>query len=150
MYYLDYKIRKDVVIVSRKYEDKYIKYLSSFSDINMTNNRVDLIRKAVKCFFYNLTFSVAMQSKEVIVVLDNSYYSRPLIYNGKKVNRRVSYQYTKAFFSWLHTEGLAYFDIGFVGDWIRVDNESLPLSMGRRGRGGRADPPAPPGPPTPN
>jgi hypothetical protein len=70
VYWLDYKISKRVIPLSKVYEDRYIDYLSSFSGIKITKNRESLIRKAVKCFFYNLTFYVGIGSKEIVVSLD--------------------------------------------------------------------------------
>jgi hypothetical protein len=126
MYWMDYKLNKSVKEVSKKYEDLYISYLLSFSEVKITKHREDLIRKAVKCFFYNMSFYVGLDGWEVVVTLDRNNYTLPLIYNGRKINRKVSYQFSRGFFSWMHSQGLAHFDIGFVGDWGRVQGEWVP------------------------
>lgn len=128
MYWLDYKLSKVLDKVSMEYENRYIKYLSQFKELNITERKEQCVRKAVKCFFYNLSFYVGIGSTEVVVTLDKNSYSKPLIYNGRKVNRKVSYEYTRSFFSWLHSEKLAHFEIGMVGDWVMRNGEWIPSS----------------------
>lgn len=111
-------------IVSRRYYDEYIKYLSSFTDLKLTHSRLLKIKQAIDCLFYNIQYS--MVGNTLVTTRDENDFSRPLIYNGRKVNRKVSYKATMAFFSWLHQTGYAVNEIGFVGNWIKVDGEWKP------------------------
>lgn len=126
MYWLEYKLNKDLQEVSVVYENRYLSYLSQFKEVKLTVNREKGIRNAVRCFFYNLSFYVGIGSVEVVVTLDKKSYSKPLIYNGRKINRKVSYEYSRAFFSWLHSEKLAHFEIGLVGDWVMSNGTWIP------------------------
>lgn len=126
MYWLDYKLNSRLQEVSSVYEIRYLSYLSQFKEVKLTSTRDKSIRNAVRCFFYNLSFYVGIDSCEVVVTLDKNSYNKPLIYNGRKVNRKVSYEYTRAFFSWLHSEKLAHFEIGLVGDWVMSNGTWIP------------------------
>jgi hypothetical protein len=127
MYWMDWKISKRLDIVKDKYVNLFLSHLSSFSGITLTQSKKDKVDKAVGCLIYNIQYSLK-DGNTLILTLDESDYSRPLIYNGKKVSRKVSYTYSKMLFSWLHCNKYAFHEIGFVGNWMMVDGTWKPMT----------------------
>lgn len=113
--------------VSNKYFTKYVQYLTQFSGMKLTESKLTKIRQAVDCLFYNFQYS--LKGNTLIVTRDRSDFSRSLIYNGRKVDRKVSYEYSMAFFAWLHTEGFAINEIGLVSNWRKKDGEWIPTTV---------------------
>jgi hypothetical protein len=118
VYWIDYKISKLLSKVSSKYYDEYILYLKSFSAIKLTENRLTKLRHVVDCFFYNVQYSLT-DDNCLIITRDENDFSRPLIYNGRKVDRKVSYEYTMSFFAWMHSVGYVVSEIGYIGGWVK-------------------------------
>lgn len=113
--------------ISNIYFTKYVQYLTQFSGIKLTDTKLTKIRQAVDCLFYNFQYS--LKGNVLVVTRDRSDFSRPLIYNGRKVDRKVSYEYTMAFFAWLHTERYAMNEIGVVSNWRMRDSEWIPTTV---------------------
>lgn len=105
--------------VSNKYYLGFTKHLSTFTGVTMTKAKLVKLRQVVDCLFYNLQYSLI--DNILIVTRDEADFSRPLIYNGRKVDRKVSYNYTMALFSWLHQSGYVVNEIGYCSAWIKVD-----------------------------
>ena len=118
MYWIDYKISKKLKIVSSKYYNEYVIHLKSFSGINLTENRLTKVRQVIDCFFYNIQYSLTSDNC-LIITRDENDFSRLLIYNGRSVNRKVSYEYTMSFFAWMHSKGYVISEIGYVGGWVK-------------------------------
>lgn len=121
MYWIDYKISKKLKVVSSKYYDEYVCYLRQFSGVKLTTCRLTKIKQVVDCFFYNVQYSLT-DDNSIIITRDENDFSRPLIYNGRKVSRKVSYSYTMAFFAWMHREGYVISEIGYIGGWVKGDD----------------------------
>ena len=113
--------------VSNKYYTEYINYLSKFNEVKLTSNKLTKIRQAVDCLFYNIQYS--LKGDTIIVTRDRNDFSRPLIYNGRTINRKVSYEYTMSLFSWLHSKGYAINEIGLVDNWTMKGGEWTPLTI---------------------
>ena len=113
--------------VSDRYYLEFTKYLSTFSGVVMTKAKLVKIRQVVDCLFYNLQYSLI--DNVLIVTRDEVDFSRPLIYNGRKVNRKVSYQYTMALFSWLHHSKYVVNEIGYCNAWLKVDGVWRPQDI---------------------
>ena len=88
----------------------------------INNRNKDKIRKAVSCFVYNACYWVPQGLTNLDVVMSEKAYSQPLYYNANKVNRQVSYKYSKSLFLWLHEKGLAILTTGYVESWVVVDD----------------------------
>lgn len=113
--------------VSVKYYSEFIGYLSQFSEVKLTTTKLTKIRQAVDCLFYNIQYS--LKDDTLVVTRDRTDFSRPLVYNGRVVNRKVSYEYLMSFFSFLHLKDYAYNEIGYVGNWVMKDGEWHPLTV---------------------
>jgi len=120
VYWIDYKISNKLKVVSSRYYDEYVCYLKQFSGVKLTTCRLTKIRQVVDCFFYNVQYSLT-DDNSIIITRDENDFSRPLIYNGRKVSRKVSYSYTMAFFAWMHREGHVVSEIGYIGGWVKGD-----------------------------
>lgn len=128
MYWLDHKISKKLDKVASIYYDEFIQYMTKFTGHTMTKNKTEKLIQVVRCFFYNLQYE--LEDNTLVVTRDKNDYSRKLIYNGREVKRKVSYEYTLAFFSWLHQRGYAVSEIGFVGDWVKeADGSYTPKTI---------------------
>lgn len=119
MYWIDYKISKKMSNVSDKYYLEFTKYLSTFTEATMTKAKLIKLRQVVDCLFYNLQYSLI--DNVLVVTRDEADFSKPLIYNGRKVDRKVSYKYTMTLFSWLHQSGYVVNEIGYCAGWVKVD-----------------------------
>ncbi len=87
---------------------------------------------AISALTYNLVAHLAFDLKEVSVTLDQHDYSLPLIYNGKIVNRRVSYSHTIQVLTWLNQTGRVTLHKGFVEDWgLNAHGKMAPVKTQR-------------------
>ena len=107
MIYKDYKISKRYTNASEDLLSEWKKYLGMFSELKLTKNKLDKMDKAVRCFLYNLCKFKTSTVKEMDVCLKESEYSKPLIYNGTLVNRKVSYSFSRMFIDFLVATGKA-------------------------------------------
>lgn len=130
MYILDYKISK----YQYKYRDYlfkcYIDYLSLFPEIKLTKNKLTKVKQTVSCFILNVSKPIVFNQDTIILVLDNTVYSRRLIFDGRDVNRKISIKEHRPFLSWLDREGFISLNVGGVesykmkkGVWV-VDKTS--------------------------
>ncbi len=130
MYILDYKISK----YQYKYRDYlfkcYIDYLSLFPEIKLTKNKLNKIKQTVSCFILNVSKPIVFNQDTITLVLDNTVYSRRLIFDGRDVNRKISIKEHRPFLSWLDREGFISLKVGGVesykmknGIWV-VDKTS--------------------------
>lgn len=130
MYILDYKISK----YQYKYRDYlfkcYIDYLSLFSEIKLTKNKLTKIKQTVSCFILNISKPIVFGQDTITLVLDNTVYSRRLIFDGRDVNRKISIKEHRSFLSWLDRENFISLKVGGVesykiknGLWV-VDRTS--------------------------
>lgn len=95
-------------------------YLEEYGSIvfkSLTTNKKTKIRQAVACFCYNSVYNLAFGKTVFDITLDESVYSKPLIYNCTKINRRISYTYTKSLLDWLHTTGRILLTKGGITEW---------------------------------
>ncbi len=93
MYLLDYVIPKYLNSISNKLYEEFLHWLED-KEVDITNQTKDLSYKAVCCFVKNTVFVVSKGKDMVYIPRKKMVYSTPLIYNGTKVNRKVSHKYT--------------------------------------------------------
>lgn len=84
----------------------------------LTANKELKLRQAINCLCYNIVYSLSFGKNKVGITLDENAFSLPLIYNGTKVNRRVSYTYTRSVIDWLQHTGRILLHKGKVEDWF--------------------------------
>jgi hypothetical protein len=128
-YLLDYKIPKYldhvVDIVFKSYLEEYGNVVfNSLTDAKRTK-----IRQAIACFSYNAVYNLAFDREVFDVTLDDKVYSKPLIYNCTKINRKVSYTYTKSILDWLHSTGRIRLTKGGVTEWYVENGAFTPKSF---------------------
>lgn len=100
-----------------------MKEYSSVFGKKLGDAALDKINKAIACFVYNAVYHVSRGNYKVPITRDESVFSSPLIYNGTKINRKVSYTYSLSVFDWLHhsgrvimVKGSVLFDSGSITD----------------------------------
>ena len=129
MYLIDYKIPKYLDPVVDLVFSSYLKEYGSIVLKSLTEPKKTKIRQATACFCYNLIYNLAFGRDTFDITLDENAYSKPLIYNCTKVNRKVSYTYTKSILDWLHSTGRVRLTKGGVTEWRISDGEFKPSSL---------------------
>lgn len=117
MYKLDYKIPKYLDKCCSELLPSFIEYLENVKDINVTPKRHILAKRAFQCFLNNAASSVHLGKREVGIVLRESAYSNPLIFNGITINRKVSYTYTKHLLDYMVDVHGCELRVGGVDKW---------------------------------
>lgn len=129
VYLIDYKIPKYldpvVDIVSNSYLEEYGNVVFK----SLTTTKKTKIRQAISCFCYNSVYNLAFGRSVFDIPLDNVVYSKPLIYNCTKINRKVSYTYTKSILDWLHSTGRIRVTKGGVTEWFVENGVFTPKSF---------------------
>lgn len=111
MYWLDWSVNRGVKQVGDEFALEFISDLVS-GGYRLTDTRHTKLLQAVHCLFLNV--SMFTHNGVLNVTLNKNDYSRELIYNGRKVKRKVSYTYTMMLFDWLQEKGYATLTTGFV------------------------------------
>jgi len=129
VYLVDYKIPKylDPVV-----DIVFNSYLEEYGEIvfkSLTTAKKTKIRQAISCFCYNSVYNLAFGKSVFDIPLDNAVYSKPLIYNCTKINRKVSYTYTKSILDWLHSTGRIRLTKGGVTEWYVENGVFTPKSF---------------------
>lgn len=125
IYLLDWKIPKRL----EETRDVIYNMLIGSKDGVQTNGVKTKIWKAVSCFTYNADYHVNRGNYQIPVTLKKESYSKPLVYNCNKVNRKVSYKYSLELFDWLESEGLASLEKGEVLEWVEREGIQTPLKV---------------------
>jgi hypothetical protein len=108
MYLLDYKVNKELSKIRDKLSEQFIDWLEtkeqvkegeviywiSKERVNLTKHKKELAINAVGCFVSNVAFRLRFKKTTIAIPRYKNLYSQPLIYNGQKVPRLVSYTYT--------------------------------------------------------
>jgi hypothetical protein len=108
MYLLDYKVNKQLSKIRDKLSDKFIEWLETKEQVKdgdlcywvtrervpLTKHKRELATNAVGCFVSNVAFRLKFKKTTISIPRYKNLYSQPLIYNGQKVQRQVSYTYT--------------------------------------------------------
>lgn len=117
MYLLDYKIPKYLEGIVDK---MYGMYMSEYGSkvIKLTPSKQTKLRQAMSCFCYNAVYNLSFNHSEFTITLDEEAYSKPLIYNCTKINRKVSYTYTKSILDWMHSTGKIILTKGGITEWL--------------------------------
>lgn len=129
MYLIDYKIPKylDPIV-----DLMFSSYLGEYGNLvfkSLTEAKKIKIRQAMACFCYNSIYNLAFGRDTFNITLDENAYTKPLIYNCTKVNRKVSYTYTKSILDWLHSTGRIRLTKGGVTEWRISNGEFKPSSF---------------------
>lgn len=117
MYLIDYKIPKYLDPIVDLLFSSYLREYGHVVFKSLTESKKTKIRQAMACFSYNSIYNLAFGRDTFDITLDESAYSKPLIYNCTKINRKVSYTYTKSILDWLHTTGMIRLTKGGVTEW---------------------------------
>jgi hypothetical protein len=116
IYLLDHKIPKYLDVVSERLYQDYLQEYGNKS-FKLTDNKRLKIKQAINCFCYNAVYHLSFGSVVFPITLDEAVYSKPLIYNCTKINRKVSYTYTRSVLDWMVSTGRVVIDLGGVVDW---------------------------------
>lgn len=104
--------------------DVYIEEYGS-KVFKLTTNKQTKIRQAIQCLCHNIVYHLAFGGNVVEVVLNSNAYNQPLIYNATKINRKVSYTYTRSIIDWLVHSGRATLTKGGIEDWHLAEDGSF-------------------------
>lgn len=102
IYLLDYKIPKYLLPLRDKLYRQYLEEYGYALNKRLGESALDKIKNCIGCFIYNTAYHVGKGRNIVPITRDETIYSLPLIYNGTKINRKVSYTYSMSVFDWLH------------------------------------------------
>ena len=108
MYLLDYKVNKQLSKIRDKLSLMFIDWLETKEQVKdrdttywitkdrvcLTEHKKELATNAVGCFVSNVAFRLRFKKNIIAIPRYKNLYSKPLIYNGQKIHRLVSYTYT--------------------------------------------------------
>lgn len=134
MYILDYKINKSLTKVRDILSEYFIDWLETHKKdkdgntsirevrVPLTKHKKELANNAVGCFVLNVAYRLKFGKTDVAIPRRESIYSDPLIYNGTKVSRSVSYTYTLLLCSFLVEQCNCGEELGYVK--LKLDREA--------------------------
>ncbi|AUR87544.1 hypothetical protein NVP1101O_133 [Vibrio phage 1.101.O._10N.261.45.C6] len=129
MYIMDTKIDKSFDGLKNELSNLVYSYLT-ITNVNITQNKRLQIKGAVSCFILNTFYKARMGITLCGITLNKNHYSSTPVVNGKAINRKVSYQYTRILFDCLQHYSLITLNKGSVeygivgGEWRAVSFES--------------------------
>lgn len=94
MYLLDWKIPKHLEPLSELLSKEFRVWLVERDKKKITPRSQESANNAVSCFVKNTCFALSCGKSMVYIPRKESIYAGELIYNGTKINRKVSYTYT--------------------------------------------------------
>lgn len=122
MYLLDWKIPKRLYGV----RDDVVRMYLGQEGLEVSGKHMPLLTRAISCFIYNASYHVARGFTEFEITLNEVSYSQPLVYNGNKVRRRVSYTWTRRMLDWMVVNNIIELDIGSVETFKVVGGRVAP------------------------
>lgn len=134
MYVMDTKIDSKLDSLRDHLCNLVYQYLNK-SDIKITSRKRTAIKSSCSAFILNTFYKVERGIHLCGVTLDRNHYSKTAIVNGRAVNRKVSYQYTRVLFDCLQSLGMVTLNKGepvygiMNGVWSTVDFESGFIEM---------------------
>lgn len=118
-YWIDYKVNKNLKYIGDLLYELCIDKFNLTTEVKRTK-----LRQAIYCLILNSHYYIAFNTKHMVVPLYKNDYSKPLIYNGRKVNRQVSYEYTMRLFEWLDDNCYCNLTRGGVNEWTKDKNDN--------------------------
>lgn len=117
MYLLDYKINKSLSKIRDVISEYFIDWLENYYEckesnsyrlrekkVKLTEHKRELATNVVGCFVLNVAYRLKFGKTDISIPRKESVYSIPLVYNGNKVPRTVSYTYNMLFCDFLVTQ----------------------------------------------
>lgn len=86
----------------------------------------ELLTNAMSCLVYNISYSVSVGDIEFNITLKRNDFSLPIIYNGNRVKRKVSYVWFKAVLEWLQGVGMVSVNTGGIESFKTVSGRLIP------------------------
>lgn len=114
MYLLDYKIPKYLQPLSDSLTKEFRLWLVRVRGKSGKPTLIESSGKAVACFVKNASFILSCNKDVVYIPRKKEVYCQDLIYNGTKVNRKVSYTYTMLLCEFLQSEYGCFMSYGGV------------------------------------
>lgn len=78
---------------------------------------VTKIRNSIGCVLYNLIYNIQQHQNQTDICLSARYFSKPVVYNGVKVKRKISYNYFRSVVEWMAGNGYIIIELGSVNKW---------------------------------
>lgn len=134
MYLLDYKINKSLTKIRDILSEYFIDWLETYKKdkdgttrlreerVTLTKHKRELVTNAVGCFVLNVAYRLKFGKTDIAIPRRESIYSTPLIYNGTKVPRCVSYTYTMLLCAFLVEQCNCGEELGYVK--LKLDREA--------------------------
>lgn len=113
MFIIDHKINKCLYTVRDYITSEFLCYLDRYGN-NITQNKRDLAKRAVSCLLLNLYPKYSTKQNSLGITLHTEHYSNPVIVNGKKTTRKVSYRYMRSLLDFLEFEDYIHLEKGGV------------------------------------
>ncbi|AUR93476.1 hypothetical protein NVP1187O_163 [Vibrio phage 1.187.O._10N.286.49.F1] len=128
MYVMDTKIHKSIEPLRDELVNIVYNYLNS-SNVKITQNKRLLIKGAVACFLLNTFCKVKKGINLCGITLNRNHYSQCPIVNGVKINRKVSYQYTRVVFDALVSHSMIVLNKGGVQEYGVLEGKWQAISF---------------------
>lgn len=80
-------------------------------------NQLKKLRDGMACLVYNISHCVSTGENEFVVTLSRADYSKPIIYNGNLVKRKVSYTWFRRCLHWMVNKEWLFLSVGSVETW---------------------------------
>lgn len=116
MYVMDTKLDKRLYGLRDELSSQTLNYLLEYGN-SITQNKRLKAKGAVSCFILNTFYKVMRGINKTGITLDSNHYSKNLIINGRRINRKVSYTYTKILLDFLHDNQYIILHKGGVGEY---------------------------------
>lgn len=128
MYVVDTKISKELNPLKDELSNVVFQYLE------ITNNKINqnkrlLTKSAVACFLLNSYYKTLKGIVRIGITLNKNHYSKNSVINGRPVNRKVSYQYTRIMFDALHHHGYINLVKGGIDEWGMIGGKWQPVTF---------------------
>lgn len=128
MYVMDTKIHKSIEPLRDDLVNIVYEYLNN-NNIKITQNKRLLIKGAVACFLLNTFCKVKKGINLCGITLNRNHYSQCPIVNGTKLNRKVSYQYTRVLFDVLTSYDMIILNKGGVQEYGVLEGKWQAISF---------------------
>lgn len=128
MYVIDTKISKELNPLKDELSNIVFNYLE-FTNNKINQNKRLLTKGAVSCFLLNTYYRTLKNITRMGITLNKNHYSNTAIVNGRSVNRKVSYRYTRLLFDALQYYGYINLVKGGVDEWGMVSGKWQPVTF---------------------
>jgi hypothetical protein len=97
--------------------DGMVNQYISETEEQLKPNQLKKLEEGMACLVYNISHCVSTGENEFVVTLNTNDFSKPIIYNGVTVKRKVSCLWFKRCLYWMVEKEWLYLSVGSVETW---------------------------------